>query len=71
MTNFFVTFSVPHLFQNDEKFYVVCENDEQAKEVARDAYSLDGVKNIRIRKCSKPRNRLPINYKEYWEYKWF
>ena len=53
MTNFFVTFSVPHLFQNDEKFYVVCENDEQAKEVARDAYSLDGVKNIRIRKCSK------------------
>ena len=67
-TDVFVTFSVPHLFQSDEKFAVRCKNMDAAREVMRDAYSLDGIKNVRIRKCGKPRNRLIMSYDNYWEY---
>lgn len=71
-TNVFVTFSVPHLFQADEKFVVSCENMDDAREVGQDANSLDGIKNVRIRKCGKPRNRLIMSYDDYWEYdEWF
>jgi hypothetical protein len=68
----YVTFSVPHLFQSDEKFAVKCENMDKTREVAQDAYSLDGIKNVRIRKCGKPRNREIMSYDNYWEYdEWF
>ena len=68
----FVTFSVPHLFQKDEKFAVKCEDMDEAREVAQDAYSLDGIKNIRLRKCGKPRDRECMSYDNYWEYdEWF
>jgi hypothetical protein len=43
-----------------------------AREVAQDAFSLDGIKNIRIRKCGKPLNREIMSYDNYWEYnEWF
>ena len=72
MKEIYVTFAVPHLFQSDEKFAVKCENMDDAREVARDAYSLDGIKNVRIRKCGKPRNRLIMSYDNYWEYEeWY
>jgi hypothetical protein len=68
----YVTFSVPHLFQSDEKFAVKCENMDKTREVAQDAYSLDGIKNVRIRKCGKPRNREIMSHDNYWEYdEWF
>lgn len=68
----FVTFSVPHLFQSDEKFAVRCKDMDDAREVGQDAYSLDGIKNVRIRKCGKPRNREVMSYDNYWEYdEWF
>ena len=71
-TDLFITFSVPHLFQQDEKFAVRCNDMEQAKEIASDAHSLDGIKNIRIRKCSRPSNRLILGYNDYWNYaKWY
>ena len=71
-TDVFVTFSVPHLFQADEKFAVRCKNMDDAREVGQDAYSLDGIKNVRIRKCGKPRNREIMSYDNYWEYdEWF
>ena len=71
-TNVFVTFTVPHLFQADEKFAVRCENMDDAREVGQDANSLDGIKNVRIRKSGKPRNRLIMSYDNYWEYdKWY
>ena len=72
MKTIYVTFSVPHLFQQDEKFAVACEDIAQAREVAQDANSLDGIKNIRFRKCDKPRNRVVMSYDNYWEYdEWF
>ena len=72
MNTIYVTFAVPHLFQQDEKFAVKCDDMEQAREVGQDAYSLDGIKNVRIRKCSKPRNRKIMSYDNYWEYEeWF
>lgn len=72
MKTIYVTFSVPHLFQEDEKFAVRCESMEQAKEVAQYANSLDGIKNIRLRKCGKPKDRNVMSYDNYWEYEeWY
>ena len=72
MKTIYVTFAVPHLFQEDEKFAVRCESMEQAKEVSQDANSLDGIKNIRLRKCGKPKDRDVMSYDNYWEYEeWF
>lgn len=72
MKTIYVTFAVPHLFQSDEKFAVKCENMDDARDVAQDAYSLDGIKNVRIRKCGEPRNREIMSYDNYWEYdEWF
>ena len=72
MNAIYVTFAVPHLFQQDEKFAVKCENMDDAREVAQDANSLDGIKNIRLRKCGKPRNREIMSYDNYWEYdEWY
>ena len=72
MKKIYVTFAVPHLFQQDEKFAVKCDDMEQAREVGQDAYSLVGIKNVRIRKCGKPRNREIMSYDNYWEYKeWY
>ena len=68
MKKVYVTFSVPYLFQSDEKFAVECENMDGAIEVARDAFSLHGIKNVRIRKCGKPRNREIMSYDNYWKY---
>ena len=67
----YVTFAVPHLFQEDEKFAVKCNSVDDARKVGEDAYSLDGIKNIRLRKCDKPRNRVVIQYDDYWKYEWF
>ena len=72
MKTIYVTFAVPHLFQKDEKFAVACKDMEQALEVAQDANSLDGIKNIRLRKCGKPKDREVMSYDNYWEYEeWF
>ena len=67
-TNLFITFSVPHLFQSDEKFAVRCKNMNEATEVGSDVYSFDGVKNVRLRKCGEPRNRIIMSYNDYWKY---
>jgi hypothetical protein len=72
MKTIYVTFTVLRLFHYDEKFAVKCENMDSAREVAQDAFSLHGVKNVRIRKCGKPRNREIMSYDNYWEYdEWF
>lgn len=72
MKTIYVTFSVPHLFQEDEKFAVACKDMAQVREVAQDASSLYGIKNIRFRKCGKPRDRYVISYDNYWEYEeWY
>ena len=72
MKTIYVTFAVPHLFQEDEKFAVKCKDMDDAREVAQDAFSLHGIKNVRIRKCGKPRNREIMSYDNYWEYgEWF
>ena len=72
MKTIYVTFAVPHLFQSDEKFAVKCDDMEQAIEVAQDANSLNGIKNIRLRKCGKPRGREVMSYDNYWEYEeWY
>ena len=67
-TDVYVTFTVPHFFYEDEKFAVKCKNMDDAREVGQDAYSLDGIKNVRIRKCGRPRDREVMSYDNYWEY---
>ena len=72
MKTIYVTFTVLHLHQYDEKFAVKCENMDDAREVALDAFSLHGIKNVRIRKCGKPRNRKIMSYDKYWKSgEWF
>mgnify|MGYP006958197979 CR=1 FL=1 len=72
MKTIYVTFSVPHLFQSDEKFAVKCENMDGAREVAQDAFALHGIKNVRIRKCGKARNCEIMSYDNYLEYdEWY
>lgn len=72
MKTIYVTFTVPRLFQEDEKLAVSCKDMAQALEVAQDANSLDGIKNIRLRKCGKPKDRDIMSYDNYWEYgEWF
>ena len=68
MATIYVTFTVPHMFQQDEKFAVKCDDMEQAREVGQDANSLNGIKNVRIRTCGKPRKREVMPYEKYWEY---
>ena len=67
----YVTFSVSQLFTKDDKFAVECKDMEQAREVGQDAYSLDNIKNVRIRKCSKPVGREILSYDDYMEYGWY
>lgn len=72
MEKVYVTFSVPHLFQEDEKFAVACKGMVQALTVSQDANSLDGIKNIRLRKCGKPKDRHIMSYDNYWAYdEWY
>lgn len=67
----FITFSVPHLFQSDEKFAVRCKDMDDAREVGQDACSLVGIKNVRLRKCGKPGNRTILSYGDYFDYDWY
>lgn len=71
MKTIYVTFTVPRLFQENENFAVACEGMAEALDVAQDANSLDGIKNIWLRKCDKPRNRVVMSYDDYWKYEWF
>lgn len=64
----YITFTVPHLFSEDEKFAIKCHDMEQATEVGSDAYSLDGVINVRLRKSGKPKGRRILSYDEYWKF---
>ena len=64
----YVTFRVPFFFQEDEKFAVKCGTEDEARAVAMDANSMDGVKNIRFRKCGKPRGRRILTYNQYFDY---
>lgn len=66
----FITFSVPHLFQSDEKFAVRCKNMDDATEVGSDACSLVSVKNVRLRKCGEPKDRRIISRDDYFDYEW-
>lgn len=55
-----------------QRFAVECENDEKRKEVARDAYSLDGVSNIGFRKSKPCGNIKVLSYSEYFDFKkWY
>ena len=73
MKNIYVTFALSNIFmRNAKKIAVTCENMDDAREVGQDAYSLDGIKNVRIRKCGKPTSdRLFITYDEYFKYTWY
>lgn len=67
----YVTFTISRLFQEDEKFAVKCETEDEARAVAMDANSLDGVKNIRLRKCGKPRGRRILIYNYFDFSNWY
>lgn len=68
----YITFTVPHLYSEDERFAVECKDMEQTQEVGSDAYSLDGIINVRLRKSGKPKNRRILTYDEYWKFEnWY
>ena len=65
----YVTFSAESTFgEDDNRFAVRCNDMEKAMDVAHDANSLVGVKNIRLRKCGKPSGRNILSYDEYFNY---
>lgn len=69
MSNLYVTFFVYDTITNGRKLSVECKDMNQAREVASDVYSFDGVKNVRLRRCGKPRNdRKVLSYNQYWNY---
>ena len=73
MKKIYVTFTLGNIFMcNVKKIAVNCENMEQARKVVSDAYSIDGVKYLKIRQCGKPTSdRLFITYDEYFKYAWY
>lgn len=71
-SDLFVTFTVFYQFRQHEKYAVRCMDLEQAQGVGYDANSLAGVRNIRIRRCSKPYGRTILDYDTYWDLKkWY
>ena len=65
----YVTFYAEPTFGEDKKRIAVCCDDmEKAMDVAHDATSLVGVKNIRLRKCGKPSGRTMLSYDDYFRY---
>ena len=65
----YVTFyTEPTFGDNGNRFAVCCNGMEKAMEVAHDANSLIGVKNIRLRKCGKPSERIILSYDDYFRY---
>ena len=67
----YVTFYMWYSLTEKRKFAVECLTDMQAKDAASDIYSFDGVGNIRFRKCGKPKDRIIIEYKDYYHYEWY
>jgi hypothetical protein len=43
-----------------KKYVVVCKNYEIAQKIAANAYSLDGIKYLRINKCGRTNVKNPI-----------
>jgi hypothetical protein len=66
----YITFTVPHLYSEDEKFAIECHGMQQATEVGSDACSFDGITNVRLRTCGKPSKRTIMSYIDYWKYEW-
>ena len=73
MNNLYVTFAVYDCPHYKRKIAVECKDIEKAKEVACDAYSVEGVVNVRLRRCGKPtKDRRVISYGQYWNFKtWY
>ena len=69
MSNLYVTFFVFDTISSGRKLAVECKDLEKAKEVASDVYGFDGVKNVRLRRCGKPKkDRKVLSYNQYWKY---
>ena len=64
----YITFTVPHLYSEDEKFAVKCHGVQQANEVGSDAFSHVGITNVRLRTCGKPSKRTIMSYIDYWKF---
>ena len=69
MNSLYITFAVYDNPYYKRKIAVECNTLDKAKEVAYDADSLNGVVNIRLRRCGKPRkDRRILSYDQYWRY---
>lgn len=79
-TKWYVTFHTDVLFRTPKKiyYYIVCDSESLAKNVASDIYSLDGVKYLRISTNIRLNGRKRVDMK-LWDsdknmfknYKWF
>lgn len=79
-TKWYVTFHTDVLYRTPERiyYYIVCDSESLAKNVASDIYSLDGVKYLRISTNIRlnGRKRVDINLWDssknmFKDYKWF
>lgn len=66
MKPIFVTFNDDDLYTM-RRVAVKCETEEQAREVALDLNSMEGIKNIRLNRCGKIRKYYKrFDYADYY-----
>lgn len=79
-SKWYVTFHTDVLYRTPRKkyYYAVCETEQLAKDVARDLYSLDGVKYLRLSNKINTKGRIQIDMglwnteiNQFKNYKWF
>ncbi len=64
----YVTFCITDVYGATKKYAVVCENVGQAYSVATDAVCVNIIKNVRMRQCGKPKDRIMMSYDEYFDF---
>jgi len=78
-SKWYVTFHTDLIFRTPNKvyYYAECETEQLAKDVARDLYSLDGVKYLRLSNKINTKGRTKIDMglwnkktNEFKNYKW-
>lgn len=68
MNKIYVTFTYPRQFVNQSRIAVECSSMEQAEKVAHDACGIAGMKNVRIRAKTIPRDRRIVPYEVFCDW---
>jgi len=68
MKKIYVTFTYPRQFLDVSRIAVECNTIAQAEEVAFDACCIAGIKQVRIRKSTRPFDRDIMLYEDFLEW---